>query len=237
MPHTYVLIHGSWHDGGAWAQVIENLNAHGHRAIAPTLAGHGKGTDKSLGHAACVEAVLSQIMARDLRDVILLGHSFGGSVIQRIAECVPDRVAKLIFWNAFVLQDGERVLDNVPPEMLGWFDMAPDGGLHLPFPRWHAHFINDADEDTAREVHTQLSSEPPRCFMDEVPLKSFAALDIPKAVIDCLDDVCLPREGEWTWRNMAARLGAHKRVEMPGSHEALFTRPALLAEKILEAAA
>ena len=235
MAYTFLLVHGSWHDGVAWDHVISHLETKGHKAVAPTLAGHGKGADKSAGHAACVTSVVEAIEQADLKDIILLGHSFGGGVIQRVAEILPERVAGLIFWNAFVLRDGERMMDNVPPEMTTWFDFAPDGGLMLPFTRWHAHFINDADEATARAFHGHLSSEPPMCFAEAVPLKTFFDLNIPRTYINCLEDVCLPLDGEWTWRKMAQRLGDHRMIEMPGSHEAIFTRPALLAEKIIEA--
>ncbi|WP_228013029.1 alpha/beta fold hydrolase [Nostoc edaphicum] len=44
---TFVLVHGSWHDGSAWQAVIDQLEAKGHHAFAPTIAGHGKGVNKN----------------------------------------------------------------------------------------------------------------------------------------------------------------------------------------------
>ncbi len=41
----FVLVHGSWHDGSAWNAVIQHLEARGHQAFAPTIAGHGKGVN------------------------------------------------------------------------------------------------------------------------------------------------------------------------------------------------
>jgi len=48
---TFVLVHGSWHDGSAWQAVVDHLEA-GHQAFAPT-AGHGKSVDKNVNHAQC----------------------------------------------------------------------------------------------------------------------------------------------------------------------------------------
>jgi pimeloyl-ACP methyl ester carboxylesterase len=79
MTKTFVLIHGSWHGGWAWQAVIRHLEARGHQAYAPTLAGHGPAAKRvGITHRDCVDSVVSYIRKQDLHDVILVGHSFGG---------------------------------------------------------------------------------------------------------------------------------------------------------------
>jgi hypothetical protein len=71
---TFVLVHGSWHDGSAWNAVIQHLEAKGHQAFAPTVAGHGRGVNKNVNHAQCVQSIVDYIVDKDLTDIILLGH-------------------------------------------------------------------------------------------------------------------------------------------------------------------
>ena len=84
----------------------------------PTVGGHGKGVDKPVNHAQCTQSITDYIVQHDLRNVVLLGHSYGGTIISEVVEAVPERIARLIYWNAFVLQDGESLDDNVPPHFV-----------------------------------------------------------------------------------------------------------------------
>jgi pimeloyl-ACP methyl ester carboxylesterase len=89
---TFVLVHGSWHDGSAWESVINHLEAEGHQAFAPTIAGHGKGVNKNVNHAQCTQSIIDYIFDKDLTDIVLLGHSFGGTIIAKVAEAIRDRI-------------------------------------------------------------------------------------------------------------------------------------------------
>jgi hypothetical protein len=72
----FVLVHGSWHDGSAWNAVIQHLEAKGHQAFAPTIAGHGKGVNKNVNHAQCTQSIVDHSVDKDITDIVLLGHSF-----------------------------------------------------------------------------------------------------------------------------------------------------------------
>ena len=80
MGYTFVLVHGSWHDNRAWQPVINRLEQSGHKVYAPTVAGHAPNDRKDVTHADCVRSVVDFIKASDVRDFILVGHSFGGAV-------------------------------------------------------------------------------------------------------------------------------------------------------------
>ncbi|BAZ08896.1 alpha/beta hydrolase fold protein [Calothrix sp. NIES-4071] len=77
---TFVLVHGSWHDGSAWNAVIQHLESKGHDCFAPTIAGHGKGVNKNVNHAQCTQSIVHYIVGKDLTDIVLLGHSFAGTI-------------------------------------------------------------------------------------------------------------------------------------------------------------
>ncbi|WP_193197944.1 alpha/beta hydrolase [Nostoc sp. MG11] len=243
---TFVLVHGSWHDGSAWNAVIQHLEAKGHQAFAPTIAGHGKGVNKNVNHAQCVQSIVDYIVDKDLTDIVLLGHSFGGSIIAKVAEAISDgfagqrqRIRRLIFFNAFVLNDGESLRDNIPPDTQALFDKlareSDDNTITMPFEIWREAFLNDADLDLAKSSYAQLSPEPYQPFIDKLDLKQFYSLPIPKSYLYCTEDNVLP-QGEEGWHpRMSSRLGLFRLVQMPGSHEVMFSNPIGLVEKIIVA--
>jgi pimeloyl-ACP methyl ester carboxylesterase len=236
---TFVLVHGAWHDGSAWNAVIQHLETRGHQAFAPTIAGHGKGVDKNVNHAQCTQSIVDYIVDKDLTDIVLLGHSFGGTIIMKVAEAIPDRIRRLIFFDAFVLNDGESLRDNVPPHLQTLLDElvreSDDNTVMMPFEIWREASLNDADLELAQSSYAQLSPEPYQPFIDKLDLKQFYSLPIPKSYLYCTEDNVLP-QGEWGWHpRMSSRLGLFRLVQMPGSHEVMFSNPIGLAEKIIVA--
>ncbi|MEO6827667.1 MAG: alpha/beta fold hydrolase [Microbacteriaceae bacterium] len=234
---TFVLVHGSWHDGGHWAPVAARLTELGHAAHTPTVAGHGKGVDKAVTHDDCVASVVDYILQHDLAEIVLLGHSWGGTVIARVAEEIPERIRRLVFWNAFVPEPGNTLLDEVPPHYRALFAelaaASPDNTVTLPFPIWRDAFIQDVDRAEAERTYATLSSEPFRPFEAKLDLSRFYQLQIPRSFLNGTEDTALP-PGEWAWHpRMSSRLGLYRLVQMPGSHELIFSNPVGLADTIV----
>ena len=237
---TFVLVHGSWHDGSVWNPVVQQLENDGHTAYAPTIAGHGKGADKNVTHADCTGSIVEFITDNGLEDVVLVGHSFGGTVIPKVAEAIPERIQRLVFHNAFVLEDGNCMLDECPPPIQDLFhQMAEESegdGIMLPFPLWREGFINDADIELAQSAYEQLSPTPFQPFVDELNMEAFYSLELPKSYLYATEDNSLPQTPEWGWHpRMSSRLGLFRLVKMPGSHEVVFTNPSGLADEIVVA--
>ncbi|GAA11492.1 putative salicylate esterase [Gordonia alkanivorans NBRC 16433] len=100
---------------------------------------------------------------------------------------------------------------------------------------WREAFIQDADLETATRTYELLSPEPLQPMADELDLTRFYQSEIPKSYINATEDIALP-PGEWGWHpRMSSRLGMYRLVQLPGSHEVMFTNPKLLAAKIVEA--
>ncbi len=240
---NFVLIHGAWHYGALWEDVARPLRAAGHTVHTPTLAGNGPGedVDRTVGHAEAAASAIDYVASRDLKDFVLLGHSYGGTIVSRMAEEMPDRIRRLIYWNAFVLNDGESVEAVSPPlygelmrNILESGDYGP-GAVKLPFPIWREAFMNDADLALAEKTYELTTPHPLKTLTDPVALESFHDLHIPRSYLNCTEDIAMP-PGEFAWcPRFPARLGLCRLVQMPGGHEACFTNPGLLAEKIVEA--
>lgn len=238
MAETFVLLHGSWHGGWAWEPTAWCLRELGHRAHAPTYPGHRPGEDRSgVTHDDYVASVTRFIESRDLRDVVLVGHSFGGSVVSRVAEELPGRLRRLVFHTAFVLEEGTSVNDNLAPEQTALFARAaaesPDNTVACPWEVFRDLFMQDAAVADARSVWERLVPQPYQPWEAKLDLSAFHRTEVPKSFVALEDDRALP-EGSWHPR-MSSRLGAYKLVRMGGSHEVMFTRPSELARKLVEA--
>ena len=238
MSKEFVLIHGSWHGGWAWQEVVHHLSKKGHRAEAPTLPGHGPGpTRVGTTHQDCVRAVVAYIQQHSLENVVLVGHSFGGSVVQKVVEEIPERIERTVFLDPLIVEDGHCVFDELPADYVALFNQlagaSSDDTMLIPWEIWRDNFIQDAPEPVARSLWEQLSPEPNQVNLDKLCLKRFYSLAIPKSFIHCRHDKALP-PGHFHPR-MSSRLGGFKLIEMDGSHEVMFTRPKELADRILEA--
>jgi pimeloyl-ACP methyl ester carboxylesterase len=217
---------------------MRHLAGKGHVTHAPTLPGHGPQVARhGIRHQDCVKAVIAYIQERCLDDITLVGHSFSGTVVQKLAEELPDRIRRMVFLDALIVEDGYCVFDVLPQEYAALFnDLArasSDNSMLIPWEIWRDSFIQAAPELLARSLWEQLSPEPNQVNLDRLDLKRFYSLSIPSSFIYCRHDRALP-PGYFHPR-MSSRLGEFKLLEMDGSHEVMFTRPRELADRIIEA--
>lgn len=239
MGETFVLLHGSWHGGWAWEPVAWCLRERGHTAHAPTYPGHQPGANRrGIRHDDYVDAVVAFVEGLDLRDVVMVGHSFGGSVISRVSQRIPERIKRLVFHTAFVVEDGTSVNDNMSPDQITIFEQAakasPDNTVECPWEVFRDQFMQDAAEEDARSVWERLVPQPFQPWAARLDLAEFYRSGIPKSCVAVRDDLSLP-PGAWH-PGMSSRLGEFKLVEIGGGHEVMFTRPRELADTLVEAA-
>lgn len=236
---TYVLVHGAWHTGELMEPVAAHLRAQGHTVHCPTLAGNRPGDDRArIGLSEAAQSLIDFLVQHDLREVRLMGHSYGGMVISKAVDLAPERIRRLVYWNAFVPLNGQCLNDMVPPHYVALFDdvAAQNGGaVMLPYPIWREAFINDADAALAERSYALLNPHPYRTFTEPIALRAeLATLAVGKSYINCQQDTALPHGMPWHPR-LSERLGLFRLVECEGSHELCFTDPARLAARIIEA--
>ena len=187
MSKTFVMIHGSWHGGWAWQEVVRHLSQKGHIAKAPTLPGHGpRAMRLGLAHDDCVRAVVAYIQQHRLENVVLVGHSFGGSVIQKVAEELPNRIERTIFLDALIVEDGNCVFDELPADYVTLFNelasTSSDNTMLIPWEIWRDNFIQDASESVARSFWEQLSPSPIRSIWTSYVWNGFIPSPFPGAL-------------------------------------------------------
>jgi pimeloyl-ACP methyl ester carboxylesterase len=106
----FVLVHGAWHGAWCWQRVVTPLWAAGHRAFAVTLSGSGERAHllaPTISLQTHIADVASVIEAEELRDVILVGHSYAGIVITGVADRLAERLKHLVYLDAVVPHPGE----------------------------------------------------------------------------------------------------------------------------------
>jgi pimeloyl-ACP methyl ester carboxylesterase len=236
---TYVLVHGAWHTGDLFEAVATPIRAAGHEVHCPTLAGNRPGDARTLGLDAAIDSLVGFLEEKGLKDIVLVGHSYGGMVITGAADRAPGRIRRLVYWNAFVPNDGECLNDMVPAHYVGLFDAvsaaSPDNSVMLPYPIWREAFMNDASGEDAEAAFNKLNPHPYATFTDKIRLtKSPAEMEVVKSYINCTEDTALPQSLGWHPR-LSEKLGLFRLVQIPGSHELCFTDPKALAAAILKA--
>jgi len=238
MSDTYVLITGAWHGGWAWRPVAEHLRVAGHRVLTPTLPGLHDGDDPTQYHLSdVVDAIVDLVEREDLRDVTLVGHSWGGYPITGAAPRLRNRLRKLVYWSAFVPAPGRSLFDEIPPSYQDLFtQIAEQSGTNsaaLPFEIWQASFMNGAPEEVQRVIHALMVPQPFQYFTETIEPVDLATLGVPVAYVLSSDDIALP-PGEYGFKRFADRLGVSP-LPAPGCHEACFTDPAGLADALMKA--
>ena len=236
---TYVLVHGAWHTGAELEPVAAVIRAAGHQVFTPTIKGSRPGDAKTTGLDEAIQSIVDYLAVNNLKDVILLGHSYGGMIITGVADRAADRIRRLVYWNAFVPNNGESLNDMVPPIYVGLFDAIAaergDGSVVLPFPIWREAFINDADLETAQRTYDILNPHPLKTFSDKISLQTNPAeMTIARSYINCTEDTALPHGYPWHPR-LSEKLGLFRLIQVPGSHELCFSNPQALARAIMEA--
>ena len=109
---TFVLVHGAWHGAWCWYKVVPRLEQAGHRVVAPDLP--SLGSDKTPISQVSLRLWtdrVCQVLDAETDPVILVGHSRGGIVISEAAEARPEKVQRLVYLCAFLLRDGESLIE------------------------------------------------------------------------------------------------------------------------------
>lgn len=153
---TYVLVHGAWSGAHSYRAVRPLLQAAGHDVFSPSLTGLGDRVhlvSPQVGLSTHVSDVVNLVRHEDLRDIVLVGHSYGGMVVTGAAELVGDRIRHLVYLDAFVPRNGQslndltgqQARDGEPPLDVAWLVPPPEREYDSPEeaawakPRRHPH--------------------------------------------------------------------------------------------------
>ncbi len=132
---TYVIVHGAWGGGWDWRAMDSLLTAQGNRVHRVTLTGLGERVHlaaRDIGLTTHINDVVNSIAWEGLKDVVLVGHSYGGMVITGTADRIPERIRALIYIDAFLPESGESVLRLTGDQGAAFFSANTKDGLIVP---------------------------------------------------------------------------------------------------------
>ena len=116
---TIILAHGAWSAAWAWKKMRPLLASAGHTFFSPTYTGLGERAHlahRDIDLSTHVQDVLAVLEFEDLKDVVLLGHSYGGMVATGVADKARSRVARVVYIDAFAPKDGQSLFDLLGPK-------------------------------------------------------------------------------------------------------------------------
>jgi pimeloyl-ACP methyl ester carboxylesterase len=227
---TFVLIHGAWHGGWCWRFVRPLL---GGAVFAPSLTGLGE--RKHLARPDIdldthIEDVVSLLEMEDLRDVVLVGHSYGGMVVTGAADRAHARIKRLVYLDAFVPENGKCTLDYVVPERAA--RMREEGerlGSVTPPPvsLWGLTRPEHVDFVKPREVR-----HPYRTMSRPIKISNRERLErIPKTFIYCsspatgsFDAFAAKYRNDAAWRFYELKTGHDAMILMPEEVAAILQK-------------
>ena len=180
---TFVIAHGAWSGGWVWKRMRPLLQDKGHHQIlTPTYTGLGERAHLSrpdIDLETHIADVLGVLTCEDLRNVILLGHSYGGMVATGAAERAAERIAKLIYLDAFVPRNGQSLNDLRPGQPAHPAGAQGKDWLVQPNP-----LPPDTNASDAAWMTSHRLGHPRSCFEQRIKLAG-AVEKLPRTYIAC----------------------------------------------------
>lgn len=229
-PKDFVLIPGAWMGAWAWDEVAERLRDLGHRPHPLTLSGIDSDGDASdIGLETHVADVLEVIESRDLRDAVVVGHSYSGLIAGLVADRVPDRAARVVYVAAFLPREGEAMVDAFSESQREdeRREIEENGGRWPPPDAEGLSYEKDLTESQCKQLVDRFVKHPGRTVTEPVTLRR------PLAEQEATYVVCTLEQGEapaavsdlrdaptWTIRKIAA--GHFPMISVPDELTALL---------------
>ena len=222
---TFGLVHGSWHGAWCWAKLVPELESLGHRAVVMDLPIE----DPEAGLTRYAEVVADALRGVG-DDVVLVGHSFGGSTIPLVARHRP--VARLVFLCALVPRPGKRAADRYADDPVfvegfrGNTMTRDDGASYWPDADAAVRcFYHDCASTDAAWAASRLRAQSQAPSLEAWPVDALP--DRPRSSIVCREERCI--DPAWS-RTMSLELLGVQPIELDGGHSPFLSRPGELAD-------
>lgn len=229
---VYVLVHGAWHGGWCWQRVSKQLREHDATVYTPTLSGLGEHKN-ILSPAVNLETHISDIVnlieMEDLHNVILVGHSYAGTVIAGVADRIPERLSKLVFLDAILPENGQSAFSIQPKAVQDVMAKAAEKDNGLTLPAWSAETFGVSNPADISWVNARLAGQPFRTFTQPLVLQHPYGNHLPLIYIACTVKM-LPAivpfaektKNSKDWQYYALATGHDAMITAPGKTAALL---------------
>jgi len=222
---------GAW----SWKFVLERLSAAGHDARALSFRGVGERAAElspEIDNDTFLADTLAVLEQDDLRDVILVGHSFGSLIASLVVDRMPERIAHLVIIDGGIAQDGQSIFGRIPAHIAAkrkTLVQTVQGTEVLPFAPVGSLIIDDPE--LAAWTHRHLTPHPVACYTKPIRLFHPAGNGRPMTYIAC------------TKPRYPVSVGMHEKVQalphilfrpIAAGHNCIISAPDLVANELLE---
>lgn len=237
---TFVLVHGAWQSNGTWDLLVPLLEKHGHRVATPVLTGLGTDQSRLSANISLKQHVedISVELSKFPDEVILVGHSYAGMIISGAVETNPAQVRRLVFLDAFIPEDGQSVLDLLPPEIGTYFrGVARDvgDGWRLPGGAGQLDLWGLKPGEARDFVRARLCDFSLRCFEEPLHLPANRKASIPATFVASVAED-YPARPFFAPFAAKARASGWEVAELQTGHDCHVERPSEVANILLAAA-
>lgn len=226
---NFVLIHGAYQGGWIWQPVAARLRAAGHTVYAPTLDGCAERAHQlrpGITTETHADEMAQFLHYNDINDAVIVGTSSGGMVMARLAEIASERIGRLVFADALMLMDGEKIRDIVTRPAA----INTDVGLGPTTEDAESRLLVELEPGLRRWTAERFTLHPEAVFNQPVKLDRFWDMKWNASVLYCSRAV---NPGEAHLRRGADRLGASWHVIDTG-HYPMLSTPDELTDFILQ---
>ena len=234
-PRTYVCLPGAWMGAWTWKFVVERVAAEGHDVRALPFRGVGERAAElspDVDNDLLLADTIAYLEKEDLRDIVLVGHSFGSLIASLVTDRLPGRIGHLVIIDGGIAQDGQSIFGRIPPEIVAKrrklitvvnrtevLPRAPVGSMIID------------DPELAAWTHRQLTPHPLACYTKPIRLFHPAGNGRPMTYIAC------------TKPRYPVSAGMHEKVQamdhvryrsIEAGHNCILSAPDLVARELLE---
>jgi pimeloyl-ACP methyl ester carboxylesterase len=229
---TFVLVHGAWHGGWCWRRVSDLLEKQGHKVLTPTMTGLGERShlmSKDVVLDTHIADIVNVVRWEELKGICLVAHSYGGFPVSGALEQMFDRVASVVFLDAFIPENGQRSLDVASEfSRKGTLEAVAKGEVSRPAPKAETFHVNEKDRAW---VDSKLTPQPVGVALQPIKLTGAREKVAKKTYIrapayaqPAFDSYYAARKTDAAWRT----------YEVDGGHDVMVDRPERLVEILLE---
>ncbi|MEM6461186.1 MAG: alpha/beta fold hydrolase [Pseudomonadota bacterium] len=232
-PHI-CLVNGAWHGAWAWTRLMPLLIEAGYPVSAPELSGLGANSHRQspeIGMRVHGQDVLNHLYFNDVRDAVVVGHSYGGCVLsQALAGDKEGRIAHAVYLDALVPGNGQALVSFVPTQVRKNFEKAAaDGAMIPPRPRDLWEKMWGLTGETAEFAGPRLRPMSARCFTESVEGDPFER-DVRLSFMRCTQNDN-PLFDMFSEKTKADPRFNH--VEIDGHHDVMVINPPLMLNELV----
>jgi pimeloyl-ACP methyl ester carboxylesterase len=230
---AFVLVHGGTHGGWCWSRVAGRLRAAEHLVFTPTMTGLGERyhlTGPSVNLDTHIQDLVGVLEWEDLRETVLVAHSYGGYPVTGAVDRIPERVGQIIYLDALIGRSGTALFDLAPPETTAEkIATAHEVGGGMVLAGLDVERYGITDPGDRGWVTERITPQPLSTYTTRLRLEHPVGNGKPCSFIRCTQ----PRLASVEESHQFAGQVGLSLVEITAGHDAMVTAPAELSDLLL----